>query len=76
MDTEFARNWVQQRYMTLLKDALFEVTGADLEVEFVIAASDDQPAPASPDEEPAAPVAPTVEMPAAPPGPSAAALHV
>ena len=63
VDTEFARNWVQQRYVTLLKDALFEVTGADLEVEVVIAASDDQPAPASPDEEPAATVAPTVEIP-------------
>ena len=44
VDTEFARNWVQQRYMTLLKDALFEVTGSDLEVEVIIAPSDDQPA--------------------------------
>ena len=36
VDTEFARNWIQQRYMTLLRDALFEVTGVDLEVELVI----------------------------------------
>jgi len=41
VDTEFARNWVQQRYMTLVKDALFEVTNVDLEVEIVIDASGD-----------------------------------
>jgi chromosomal replication initiator protein len=54
VDTEFARNWVQQRYMTLLKDALFEVTGSDLEVDVIIAPSDDQPAPNSHREEAAA----------------------
>ncbi len=37
VDTEFARNWVQQRYMTLLKDALFEVTGSDLDVTVLVA---------------------------------------
>jgi len=37
VDTEFARNWVQQRYMTLLKDALFEVTGSDLDVQVLVA---------------------------------------
>jgi chromosomal replication initiator protein len=43
VDTEFARNWVLQRYLTLLKDALFEVTGVDLEVDVVITATE-QPA--------------------------------
>jgi chromosomal replication initiator protein len=43
VDTEFARNWVLQRYLTLLKDALFEVTGVDLEVDVVITAPE-QPA--------------------------------
>ena len=32
VDTDFARNWIRQRYMSLLRDALFEVTGRDLEV--------------------------------------------
>jgi chromosomal replication initiator protein len=60
VDTEFARNWVQQRYLTLLKDALFEVVGVDLEVDVVVA-----PPPASnggPDEPPPPPPQP-MEMP-------------
>jgi len=58
VDTEFARSWVQQRYMTLLKDALFEVTGTDLEVDIVIA-----PPPPAPDG------APPAAAPAPPPPP-------
>jgi chromosomal replication initiator protein len=58
VDTEFARNWVLQRYMTLLKDALFEVTGVDLEVEVVIAASQQPQPDAAPGMPPAPYVAP------------------
>ena len=36
VETDFARNWIRQRYMGLLQDALFEVLGADLEVEVVV----------------------------------------
>jgi len=37
VETDFARNWILQRYQTVLKDALFEVLGADiaLDVEVV-----------------------------------------
>ncbi len=52
VETEFARSWVQQRYMTLLKDALFEVTGMDLEVDINVSPSDGG---ATREEEPAEP---------------------
>jgi len=61
VDTEFARNWVQQRYITLLKDALFEVTGADLEVDVVIAPSD-QPILEAQIDDPPTPVTTPVEI--------------
>ena len=37
VDSELLRQWIRQRYLTLLRDALFEVRGADLEVEVVVA---------------------------------------
>ncbi|MCO5085479.1 MAG: chromosomal replication initiator protein DnaA [Methylobacteriaceae bacterium] len=60
VDTDFARNWIRQRYMSLLRDALFEVTGRDLEVEIRVdpisppadAASLDHDEPAPPRELP------------------------
>jgi len=56
VDTEFARSWVHQRYMTLLKDALFEVTGTDLEVDIVVAPPEPEPGGApAPAPAPAAP---------------------
>jgi len=58
VDTEFARNWVLQRYLTLLKDALFEVTGVDLEVDVVIAPSEQSTPDAAPGVTPAPYVAP------------------
>ena len=33
VDTELLRQWIRQRYLPLLRDALFEVRGADLQVE-------------------------------------------
>ena len=33
---EFARDWLESRYTTLISDALFEVTGAELQTKFVI----------------------------------------
>src|SRR5690606_22480771 len=33
VDTELLRQWIRQRYLPLLRDALFEVRGEDLEVE-------------------------------------------
>ncbi|CQR45798.1 Chromosomal replication initiator protein DnaA [Paraliobacillus sp. PM-2] len=33
---EFARDWLESRYTTLISDALFEVTGAKLKTKFVI----------------------------------------
>ncbi|MCU0306778.1 MAG: chromosomal replication initiator protein DnaA [Thermoleophilia bacterium] len=32
VETEFARGWILQRYVPLVRDALFEVVGADVEV--------------------------------------------
>jgi chromosomal replication initiator protein len=37
VDSELLRQWIRQRYLTLLRDALFEVRGADMEVEVVVA---------------------------------------
>ena len=39
VDTELLRQWIRQRYLPLLRDALFEVRGADLEVEVVVEAA-------------------------------------
>jgi chromosomal replication initiator protein len=46
VETDFARGWVHQRYRGLLQDALFEVLGADLEVEITVRpqAAEDRPA--------------------------------
>jgi chromosomal replication initiator protein len=61
VDTEFARNWVQQRYVTLLKDALFEVTGADLEVEVVVVPAQ-KPSPVMLPNAPPPPVVTPIEI--------------
>ena len=37
VDSELLRQWIRQRYLTVLRDALFEVRGADLEVEIQVA---------------------------------------
>ncbi len=52
VDTELLRQWIRQRYLPLLRDALFEVRGADLEVEVVVQAPDDDAAPPEEPEEP------------------------
>ena len=36
VDSELLRQWIRQRYLPLLRDALFEVRGLDLEVEVVV----------------------------------------
>ena len=49
VDSELLRQWIRQRYLPLLRDALFEVRGSDLEVEVVVAAAEadgDGPPPA------------------------------
>ena len=38
VDSELLRQWIRQRYLPLLRDALFEVRGLDLEVEVVVEA--------------------------------------
>jgi chromosomal replication initiator protein len=43
VETDFARNWIRQRYMGLLQDALFEVLGVDLEVDVVVQPSEPEP---------------------------------
>ncbi|MFN8109025.1 MAG: chromosomal replication initiator protein DnaA [Thermoleophilia bacterium] len=43
VDTDFARNWIQQRYMPLVRDALFEVTGTDMHVEIRVAPAEITP---------------------------------
>jgi chromosomal replication initiator protein len=37
VETEFARGWVNRRYLPLLKDALFEVLGDDVDVDITVA---------------------------------------
>ena len=37
VESELLRNWIRQRYLALLKDALFEVRGADLDVDIEVA---------------------------------------
>jgi chromosomal replication initiator protein len=68
VDTELLRQWIHQRYLPLLRDALFEVCGADLQVEVLVVkpAEEERPAPAAgpavsppePEPEPAATVPP------------------
>jgi chromosomal replication initiator protein len=36
VESELLRQWIRQRYLPLLRDALFEVRGADLEVEITV----------------------------------------
>ena len=48
VDSELLRNWIRQRYLALLKDALFEVRGSDLEVDIEVARAE-QPAAARAD---------------------------
>jgi chromosomal replication initiator protein len=36
VDTELLRQWIRQRYLPLLRDALFEIRGSDLEVEVTV----------------------------------------
>ncbi|MGD9570512.1 MAG: chromosomal replication initiator protein DnaA [Thermoleophilia bacterium] len=55
VDTELLRQWIRQRYLPLLRDALFEVRGTDLEVEITV----------DPDKQPEAEAAPAEEEPAA-----------
>ncbi len=61
VETELLRQWIRQRYLPLLRDALFEVRGTDLEVEITV----------DPDKEPAADAgdAPAAEAPALSPTP-------
>ena len=47
VETELLRQWIRQRYLPLLRDALFEVRGADLEVEITV---DPDAAEAPPDD--------------------------
>jgi chromosomal replication initiator protein len=60
VDSELLRQWIRQRYLPLLRDALFEVRGLDLEVEVVVEASsdEDRPPPEEPDAPPARALAP------------------
>ena len=49
VDTELLRQWIHQRYLPLLRDALFEICGADLQVEVLVVkpAEEETPAPAA-----------------------------
>ena len=60
VDSELLRQWIRQRYLPLLRDALFEVRGQDLQVEVVVEApsGDAQAPPAEPDEAPARALSP------------------
>ena len=67
VDTELLRQWIHQRYLPLLRDALFEICGADLQVEVLVvkpteedtpAAAAEGPAIAQPEPPPAASVPP------------------
>jgi chromosomal replication initiator protein len=52
VDTELLRSWICQRYLPLIRDALFEVRNADLEVEIIVDPSAVASDEASPDEGP------------------------
>jgi chromosomal replication initiator protein len=60
VDTELLRQWIRQRYLALLRDALFEVLSRDLEVEVVVEApaAGEEPAPQEADEPPARALSP------------------
>ena len=60
VETELLRQWIRQRYLTLVRDALFEVCGTDLQVDIVVQApdNDDRQAPVASDPPPAAPALP------------------
>ncbi len=64
VETELLRQWIRQRYLPLVRDALFEVCGTDLQVEVVVEAADADAAPAtgtdSAVDRPVAPPAPTL----------------
>ncbi|HTI33069.1 MAG TPA: chromosomal replication initiator protein DnaA [Miltoncostaea sp.] len=66
VESELLRNWIRQRYLALLKDALFEIRGADLEVDIEVAPAETRvPAEtaATADPAPAARVQPTAMPP-------------
>ena len=77
VESELLRQWIRQRYLALLRDALFEVRGADLEVDIEVAparrARTRQDA-----RHPGRPAAPRARDGAAPPAGerAAAALHL
>jgi chromosomal replication initiator protein len=50
VETELLRQWIRQRYLPLLRDALFEVRGSDLEVEITVDPQAGGEPPAGPDE--------------------------
>jgi chromosomal replication initiator protein len=55
VETEFARGWILQRYLPLVRDAMFEVLSRDVDVEIVVKESDGStpdPKTAAPPEEP------------------------
>lgn len=56
VETEFARGWILQRYLPLVRDALFEVLARDVDVEIVVRENESAPLP-----KPSAP--PAVEEP-------------
>jgi chromosomal replication initiator protein len=60
VDSELLRQWIRQRYLPLLRDALFEVRGQDLEVEVVVEApsGEDRPPREEPDDPPARALSP------------------
>ena len=46
VETEFARGWIQRRFLDVLRDAFFEVVGRDLVVELVVSPADESATPA------------------------------
>ncbi len=58
VETEFARSWVVQRYLPVLKDALFEVLGTDIAVDVVVVPPDDATADPSSEAAPSGDVRP------------------
>ena len=47
VDTELLRQWIHQRYLPLLRDALFEICGADLQVEVLVVKPTEEETPAA-----------------------------
>ena len=61
VDTELLRQWIRQRYLTLVRDALFEVCNADLQVDVIVQAGEaGESRPATRPDQPPAPPAPTL----------------